>query len=96
MQTVLDVLREAEFLPRLWRTLGRRLGVSDVDLDTIDADFKSDGVKRCLEAVIDNWKRNGENTWGALADAVSKCEGSGGGSNVARKVREKVGLQQGT
>ncbi|CAI8035374.1 Ankyrin-3 [Geodia barretti] len=94
VQTVLDVLLEAEFLPRLWRTLGRRLGVNDVDLDTIDADFKSDGVERCLEAVIDNWKRNGENTWGKLADAVSKCEGSGGGSNVARKVREKVGLQQ--
>jgi hypothetical protein len=95
VQTVLDVLGEAEFFPRHWRTLGRRLGVNDVDLDTIDADFKSDGVKRCLEAVIDIWKRNGENTWGELADAVSKCECSGGGSNVARKVREKVGLQQG-
>ncbi|CAI8024858.1 Putative ankyrin repeat protein L93 [Geodia barretti] len=94
VQTVLDVLREADFFPRHWRTLGRRLGVSDVDLDTIGADFKSYGVERCLEAVIDNWKRNGENTWGALADAVSKCDGDGGGSNVARKVREKVGLQQ--
>ena len=95
MQTVLDVLDETGFPPPNWRALGRRLGVSKVDLDTIEADLERRGVERCLEAVVDNWKRNGENTWEILAEAVSRCGGSGGGSNVARKVRGKVGLQQG-
>ena len=95
MQAVLDVLREAEFYPRHWRALGRRLGVNDVDLDTIDANHVKEGVERCLEETIRQWQRDGDNTWEKLAEAVSLCEGGGGGCNVAREVRIKVGLQQG-
>ena len=89
---MLDVLRDAEFLPSQWRALGGRLEVDSVDLDTIHADHSREGVQRCLEAVIDNWRRNGENTWEVLAEAVSRCQDAGGGRNIARKIREKVGL----
>ena len=95
MLAVLDVLREAEFYPRHWRTLGRRLGVKDVDLDTIDANHVKEGVERCLEETIRQWQRDGDNTWEKLAEAVSLCEGGGGGRNVARKVQIRVGLQRG-
>ena len=88
---VLGVLREAEFLPTHWRTLGSRLNVSLVDLAIIEADHSREGVQRCLEAVVDNWRRNEDITWEALAEAVANCR-EGGGRNVARKIREKVGL----
>ena len=88
---VLDVLREAEFLPTHWRTLGSRLNVSHVDLSNIEADHSREGVQRCLEAVVDNWRRNEDITWEVLAEAVANCH-EGGGRNVARKIREKVGL----
>ena len=92
VQAVLAVLRDADFFPSQWRALGRRLGVDGVDLDTINADHSREGVQRCLEAVIDNWRRNRENTWEVLAEAVSHCEDAGGGRNTARKIREEVGL----
>lgn len=86
------MLREAEFLPSYWRNLGQQLGVSPVDLDAIEADHSRDGVQRCLEEVIKNWKRNCENTWEKLVEAVSKCRDCGGGRNVAQKVQIKIGL----
>jgi hypothetical protein len=92
VQVVLDVLREADFSPLHWRSLGRRLGVRDVDLDAVDADYSKEGVNRCLDKVIDFWKRNGENSWEKLVEAVSQCEG--GGKNVAQRVRNKVGLAE--
>ena len=94
VQTVLDVLREVQFFPSQWRPLGRRLGVKDVDLDAIEANhYSREGVERCLEEVIRNWIRNGENKWEKLVEAISLCEGSGGGTNVAQKLRRNVGLQ---
>ena len=88
MQVVLDVLREAGFYSD-WRALGRRLGLNAIDVNDIERDYsRRGGVKRCLEEVIERWISEGENTWEVLADAVSQCQGK----NIAKKVREKVGL----
>lgn len=85
---VLDVLEYAGFLPSGWKELGQRLGVSEVDLDAINSDHIRDGVKRCLEEVISNWKRNGDYTWETLIQVVEECDKGGG--YVAKKMQERA------
>ena len=90
---VLDVLQEAGFYSENWRPLGRRLGVSSINLRDIERDHTRDGVKRCLEETVEAWISNGKNTWDVLADAVENTTGTAGvGRNVANKIRQQVGL----
>ena len=64
----------------------------DLDLDAIEADFPR--VDRRLEEVVKGWQRDGDDpSWETLAEAVSQCkDGDGGGKNVARNIRQSVGL----
>lgn len=88
LQEILDVLKKVKYSTAHWRELGGRLK-PDLDLDAIEADYSG---KRRLEKVITRWLCDGEEpSWEKLADAVSKCEESGG-KNVAQKIRELVGL----
>ena len=49
-------------------------------------------VDRCLEEVVDNWQRDGDDpSWERLAEAVALCR-EGGGKNVAEKIRHGTGL----
>ena len=40
-----------------WRYLGARLAVLENTLAIIEADYRVDGVERCMSAVIDKWLR---------------------------------------
>ena len=87
VQNVLDVLREVQYSSAYWRELGRRLK-PDLDLDAIEANHAR--VEARLEAVIGRWCRDGEGaTWEGLAQVVCQCR-SGGGKNVAEKIRQKT------
>ena len=89
MRNVLDKLREVGFSFANWRELGQRLTPRS-DFDAIEKDYPSD-CHRCLERVIDEWKRNGDRpSWEILAEAVSQCRG--GGVNVANDLLVKAGL----
>lgn len=83
---VVDKLHEAGFSSADWRYLGQRL--------TPKADLKATGKDSsssydCLEAVVDEFLRKGEDlSWEALAKAVAQCRG--GGRNIARKLLTSV------
>ena len=85
---MVDKLHEAGFSSADWRYLGQRL-TPKADLKAIGQDyFRSD---HCLEAVVDEFLRKGEDlSWEALAKAVAQCRG--GGRNVARKLLTSVGI----
>ena len=89
LQKVLDVLSSVGFSAAHWRELGRRLK-PDLDVKAIEANhFK---VDRCLEEVVDNWQRDGDDpSWEKLAEAVALCR-EGGGKNVAERIRREAGL----
>ncbi len=66
-----------------WRDLGVRLGVLENTLATIEADYKVEGVERCMSAVIDKWLRRpvGEvadngvlRSWRSLCVALSPID----------------------
>lgn len=89
-QNILDVLsdREVKFSSAHWRELARRLKTRDVGA----IEYKHSDPTRCLEEVLEEWQRDGqEPSWETLAAAVSMCR-QGGGKNMAAKIREKVGL----
>ena len=88
MRDILDKLHAVGFSSVDWRELGQRI-TPTTDLKVIEKDFhKSD---RCLEEVIDEWKRKGGNpSWRTLARAVSVCQS--GGPNVGIRLLEKVGV----
>ena len=88
---MLDLLSGVGFSAANWRPLGRRLKPG-LDLDAIEADHPHE-VRRCLEEVISRWQKDGEDpSWKTLAEAVSLCIGDSGGKNVAKKMRQRVGL----
>lgn len=86
-QNILDVLSEVKFSSAHWRELGGRLQTKDVDA----IGYQHSNPTRCLEEVIKEWQRDGDQpSWETLANAVSLCR-QGGGKNMAAKIREKVG-----
>ena len=90
-QNILDVLSEVEFSSAHWRELGGRLKTKDVDAIA----YQHSNPTRCLEEVIREWQRDGDQpSWETLAMAVSLCR-QGGGKNMAAKIRglgEAVGV----
>ena len=88
VRNILDKLRVVGFSSANWRELGQRLTPGS-DFDAIEKDCPLN-CHRCLEKVIDEWKRNGDGpSWETLAEAVSKCRE--GGVNVANDLLTKVG-----
>ncbi len=67
-----------------WRDLGARLGVLENTLAIIEADYRGEGVERCMSAVIDKWLRRPEGevivedgvlpTWSDLCVALSPID----------------------
>ncbi len=66
-----------------WRDLGARLGVLENTLAIVEADYRVDGVERCMSAVIDKWLKRpvGEvaddgvsPTWRSLCEALSHID----------------------
>ena len=69
----------ASFSNPQWKVLGRQLGLKEVLLDEIKANYQQDGVQECLDKVLTHWlKRNylearfGRPTWQSLANAVKR------------------------
>ena len=74
-----------------WKALGRQLGLSEVVLDDVKADYKEEGVEECLVEMLKHWlKMNYEASdskppmWSTLADAVEKI----GNPALAKTIRE--------
>ena len=90
-KNILDVLSEVKFSSTHWRELGGRLKAKDVDAIA----YQHSNPTRCLEEVIREWQRDGDQpSWETLAMAVSLCR-QGGGKNMAAKIRglgEEVGV----
>lgn len=86
---MLDKLRSVGFSSTHWRELGQRI-TPTTDVDAIE-DSHPKNPHRCLEEIIDEWKRKGQSpTWETLAGAVSQCKG--GGPNVGKELLIKVGV----
>ena len=69
----------AGFNKKLWKDLGRELGLGEDSLGEIQADNQRDGVRECLNEVLAHWLRRnydeerfGRPTWQSLANAVKK------------------------
>ncbi len=80
-----------------WRDLAARLGVLENTLAIIEADYRVDGVERCMSAVIDKWLRRpvGEvivedgvllPTWSNLCVALS---------HIDRRLAERIAAKHG-
>ncbi len=66
-----------------WRYLAARLAVLENTLAIIEADYRGEGVERCMSAVIDKWLRRPEGevaddgvlpTWRNLCVALSPID----------------------
>ena len=74
-----------------WMDLGRELGVKEEDLEAVKADYKQEGVKECLTAMLKHWLRRnyetryGSPTWDTLANAVEKSDDAA----LAHDIRKK-------
>ena len=86
---VTDELRK--FSKAKWKGLGRNLGLSEVVLDGVKADYKEEGVDECLVEMIKHWLRMNHEasdskppTWSHLADAVEKTDNPA----LAKTIRE--------
>ena len=73
---MLQVLRECNFSPPKWYTLGVDLGLLKPTLDTIEAQHGND-LHRCLLECISKWLskadkviEKGEPTWDSLTSAL--------------------------
>ena len=63
-----------------WKVLGRELGLSEVVLDEVKADYKQEGVDECLVEMLKHWLQGNYDqhdvkppTWSNLANAVKKA-----------------------
>lgn len=87
---VIDKLSGARFSAARWRQLGQRLLPPTADLEAIEVNCRN-VVEDCLERVVDQFLREGEDvTWVALAKAVAICRG--GGRNIAITLLQSVGI----
>ena len=74
-----------------WKELGRQLGLSEMVLDEIKADYKQEGVSECLVETLKHWlnmnydnSKSNPPTWSNLANAVEEA----GNPAVAKTIRE--------
>ena len=63
-----------------WKVLGRELGLDEVVLEDVAADYKQEGVGECLVEMLKHWLRMNYDeddvkppTWSNLANAVKKA-----------------------
>ena len=90
LDEIQQVLRECNFSPPKWYTLGLDLGLLKPTLDTIETQYRND-IQRCLLECISQWLKKadktikkGEPTWDSLASALRNI----GEVTAAEKVLE--------
>lgn len=50
----LDLLREN--IGAKWKQIARRLGLTDTEIETIDHDFRRDGLTEIVHQMLERWK----------------------------------------
>ena len=67
------------FNKKYWKNLGEHLGLSEVVLEQVNADYEGEGVEKCFQEMIKQWLRRKDDdtnskqpTWGVLAKAKEK------------------------
>lgn len=53
----LDLLREN--IGAKWKSCARRLGLTSVEIETIEHDFSRDGLPEMVHQMLDRWKMKG-------------------------------------
>ena len=79
------------FDKRKWKELGRELGLSEPDLDEVEANKQQQGVGECMVETLKHWLNMNYDdfeskppTWSTLADAVKEA----GNTALAKTIRE--------
>ena len=78
-----EVYKACKQISLKWRDIGAELGVLENTLANIEANYKVEGVERCMSAVIDKWLRRPKGevaddrvlpTWRNFCEAVSPID----------------------
>ena len=79
LSKVTNALRK--FKKAEWKVLGRELGLDEVVLEEVAADYRQKGVRECLVEMLKHWLRMNYDesdvkppTWSNLANAMNKTD----------------------
>lgn len=70
----LDLLRDN--IGAKWKRCGRRLGLTDVEIETIEHDFHRDGLSEMVHQMLDRWKMKEGSVGCTIGKLLGALEGN--------------------
>lgn len=84
----MDMLREN--IGKKWKRCARRLGLSDINIQTIEHDFDRDGLSEMVYQMLESWRMKEGSMGCTIGKLVPALEGIVNGE-IVRKILDSCG-----